>query len=180
MLLALTEVKEKVNTKTKFLTIMLVSVAACMMIYLPFTMALQPDCELGDENVFAKMAEDGSCECGDILKLRLLWWFLNHSEPVEVEGTVVMLIDNKLVLSSGEEQIGVHLPEEWIVNGEVVTPQELFLSGYPSEGENVTVKALGADIIDKNGVRIYLLIGYEIINQSGVHATANLPVNIET
>ncbi|MGD9131697.1 MAG: hypothetical protein PVH73_09025 [Candidatus Bathyarchaeota archaeon] len=168
------------NEKTKFLTILLVSVAACMLIYLPFTMALQPSSELGDEDVFAKMAEDGSCECGDILKLRLLWWFLNHSEPVEVEGTVVMLIDNKLVLSSGEEQIGVHLPEEWIVNGEVVTPQELFLSGYPSEGENVTVKALGADIIDKNGLRIYLLVGYEIINDAGVHAIANMPVNIET
>ena len=74
----------------------------------------------------------------------------------------------------------MHLPEEWIVDGEVVTPQGLFAGGYLSEGENVTVKALGADVIDKEGLRIYLLVGYEIIDQSGVHATANLAVNIET
>jgi len=48
-----------------------------------------------------------------------------------------------------------------------------------SEGENITVKALGADLIDKEGLRIYLLVGYEIINESGVHAYANLRVNIE-
>jgi hypothetical protein len=34
-------------------------------------------------------------------------------------------------------------------------------------------------VIDKEGLRIYLLIGYEIINESGAHAYANLHVNIE-
>ena len=168
------------NSKTKIFTIVLVSVAACMLIYVPLTMALQPSYELGDETAFAEMEQDKPCDCGGGIKLRFLWWFLNHSEPVEIEGTVVMLSNNKLVLSSGEEQIGVHLPEEWIVDGEVVTPQGLFAGGYLSEGENVTVKALGADVIDKEGLRIYLLVGYEIIDQSGVHATANLAVNIET
>ena len=45
---------------------------------------------------------------------------------------------------------------------------------YLSENENVTVKALGANLIYKEGLRIYLLVFYEIINESGVHAIANL------
>jgi len=49
-----------------------------------------------------------------------------------------------------------------------------------SGDENITVKALGADLIDKEGLRIYLLVGYEIINEAGVHAYANLHINIET
>ena len=167
------------NSKTKILTIVLVSVAACMLIYLPLTMALQPSYELGDEIAFAEMEQDSQCGCGVGIKLRLLWWFLNHSEPVEIEGTVVMLSDKKLILSSGEEQIGVHLPDEWIVDGKVITPEELFASGYLSEGENVTVKALRADLIDKEWLNIYLAVGYEIIDDAGDHAYANLDVNIE-
>lgn len=167
------------NSKTKIFTILLVSVAAFMLVYVPFTMALQPSYELGDEIPFAEMEQDNPNECGAGIKLRLLWWFLNHSEPVEIEGTIVMLSDKKLVLSSGEEQIGVHLPDEWIVEGEVVTPQGLFTSGYLSEGENVTVKALRADLIDKEWLSIYLTIGYEIIDDAGDHAYANLDVNIE-
>ena len=167
------------NSKTKILTIVLVSVAACMLIYLPLTMALQPSYELGDESVFAEMEQDKPCDCGVGIKLRLLWWFLNHSEPVEIEGTVVMLSDKKLVLSSGEDQIRVHLPDEWIVDGKVITPAELFANGYLSEGENVTVKALRADLIDKEWLNIYLTVGYEIIDDAGDHAYANLDVNIE-
>ncbi|MCK4885635.1 hypothetical protein KAS24_06135 [Candidatus Bathyarchaeota archaeon] len=49
-----------------------------------------------------------------------------------------------------------------------------------SRNENITVKALGADLIGKEGFCIYLLVGYEIINESGVHAIANLHLNIET
>jgi len=62
----------------------------------------------------------------------------------------------------------------------VLMCEEIFASGYLSEGESITVKALGADLIDKEGLRIYLLVGYEIIDDAGVHATANLSVNIET
>ncbi len=56
----------------------------------------------------------------------------------------------------------------------------LFGSGYLSEGENITVKALSANLIDKEGLRIYLTVAYEIIDESGVYAYANLPFNIET
>ena len=113
------------------------------------------------------------------IKIKLAYWFLNHSEPVEIEGTAVNLTKNMLIVSTTEDQIRVHLPPEWTVGNELIQREELFASGYLSEGENITVKALEANLIDKEGLRIYLLVGYEIINESGVHAYANLPINIE-
>lgn len=58
--------------------------------------------------------------------------------------------------------------------------EELFESGYLSEGETITVKASRADVVDKQGLCVYLLLGYEIINESTVHTYAVLPFNIET
>ena len=167
------------NTKTKAFTIILASVVVCMLIYSPLTQATQPTVSLGDELTVAEIEE---CKPAGFLigaRVRFAWWFLKHSEPTEVDGPVVTLSEKKLILSTDEDQIRVHLPAEWTVDNAVLTREELFACGYLSEGESVTVKALGADLIDKEGLRIYLLVGYEIINESGVHATANLRVNIE-
>jgi hypothetical protein len=174
------EVKRTVNSKTKAFTIMLASVVACMLIILPLTQAVQPSVGLGDELAFAEIEECKPAGFRVCLKVRFVWWFLNHSEPVEIDGTVVTLTENMLILSTGEDQTRVHLPAEWTVDSEVLTREELFASGYLSEGESITVKALGADVIDKEGLRIYLLVGYEIIDDADVHAIANLHVNIET
>jgi hypothetical protein len=168
------------NSKTKIFTVMLASIAASILIALPLTNAIQPSVGLGDELAFAEFEECRPAGFRAGLKVRFVWWFLNHSEPVEVDGTVVTLTEKMLILSTGKDQTRVHLPAEWTVDGEVLTLEELFASGYLSEGESITVKALGADLIDKMGLRIYLLVGYEIIDDTGVHATANLPVNIET
>ena len=168
------------NSKTKAFTIMLASIVACMLIVLPLTNAVQPSASLGDELAFAEIEELKPAAFRVGLKVRFVWWFLNHSEPVEIDGTVVTLTENMLILGTGEDQIRMHLPAEWTVDNEVLTREELFASGYLSEGENITVKALGADLINKEGLRIYLLVGYEIIDNAGVHAIANLPVNIET
>ena len=175
----LAEVKEHMNSKTKILTIITLSVVACMLVCLPITMAVQSSVDLGDETMLAEMEQNGnSCE-HPLIKARLIWWFLNHSEPVEVEGTVVMLSDTKLVLSSGKDQIRVQLPEEWIVDGEEVTVEELFTTGYLTEGENITVKTLRANLIEKGWLNIYVSIGYEIVDDAGTYAYANLDVNIE-
>jgi len=168
------------NSKTKIFTVMLASIAASILIVLPLTNAIQPSASLGDELTAAEIEEFKFPRLRAALKVRFAFWFLNHSEPVEVDGTVVALTEKKLILNTDENQIRVHLPDEWTVDNEVLTREELFASGYLSECENITVKALGADLIDKEGLRIYLLVGYEIIDQSGVHATANLHVNIET
>jgi hypothetical protein len=168
------------NSKTKIFTVMLASIAASILIALPLTNAIQPSVSLGDEMTVAEIEELKPLRFRAALKVRFALWFLNHSEPVEVDGTAVALTEKKLILNTDEEQIRVNLPAEWTVDGEVLTREELFASGYLSEGESITVKALGADLVDKTGLRIYLLVGYEIINQSGIHATANLNVNIET
>jgi hypothetical protein len=168
------------NSKTKILTVMLVSIAASILVALPLTNAIQPSAGLGDELAAAEVGESRFPRLRAALGVRFVWWFLNHSEPVEVDGTVVALTEKKLILDTGEGQVRVNLPAEWIVEGEALSLDELFTSGYLSEGESITVKALGADVINKEVLRIYLLVGYEIIDDAGVHATANLPVNIET
>jgi len=168
------------NSKTKILTVMLASIAASILIVLPLTNAIQPSVSLGDELTAAEIEELKLPRFRAALKVRFALWFLKHSEPTEVDGTVVALTEKKLIVNTDEGQIRVNLPAEWTVDGEVLTLEELFARGYLSEGESITVKALEADMIDKEGLRIYLLIGYEIIDDAGVHATANLPVNIET
>lgn len=167
------------NTKTKALTVMVASVVVCMLIYSPLTHAAQPSVSLGDELTVAEIEEHKLAGFRVGARVRFAVWFLKHAEPTEVDGTIVALAEKKLILDTSEDQIRVNLPAEWTVDNEVLTREELFASGYLSEGESVTVKALGADLIDKEGLRIYLLVGYEIINESGVHATANLRVNIE-
>jgi len=169
------EVKKGLNSKTKTLTIILASIVACMVIVFPLTHAVTSNAKLGDETALTEL-DDCSPEA---LQLGIALWFLNHSEPVEVEGTVVTHKESMLILATGTEQTRVHLPEEWTIDSEIVTREELYTSGYLTEGETVTMKALGADLIDKLILRIYLLVGYEIIDDAGVHAYANLPVNIE-
>ena len=169
----------KRNTKTKALTVMVASVVVCMLIYSPLTQAAQPSISLGDELTVQEIEELKPATVIVGARVRFAVWFLNHAEPTEVDGTVVALSDKKLILDTAVDQIRVILPAEWTVNGEVLTREELFSSGYLNEGEMVSVKALGADMVDKEGLRIYLLVGYELVNQSGVQATANLRVNIE-
>jgi hypothetical protein len=168
------------NSKTKIFTVMLASIVASILIVLPLTNAIQPSVSLGDELTTAEIKEFKFPRLRAALKVRFALWFLNHSEPTEVDGTVVALTEKKLILNTDEDQIRVNLPAEWTVDGEALTQEELFASGYLSEGESITVKALGAELVDKEGLCIYLLVGYEIIDQSGVHAIANMPVNIET
>jgi hypothetical protein len=170
------------KTKIKILAITLVIVAvASVFLYAPLTNALQPN---GDQEsnveILNDMNFDAHCRCKPRLKARLVWWFLNHSEPTEVNGTAVALFKNMLIADTSEGQIRIHLPQAWTVNGEIIMREELFESGYLSEGENITVKALRADVIDKEGLCVYLLLGYEIIDESGANACAVLPFNIET
>jgi hypothetical protein len=164
--------------KTKVLTIILLSAVAGALLYLPLTQALESKEEMGNEVTLVEFQEGRPWRCAAV-KIKLAWWFLNHSEPVEVEGTAVTLTNNMLLVNTSEDQIRVHLPAEWTIVDEVIPGEELFASGYLSEGENTTVKALEANLINKEGHRIYLLVGCEIINDSGIHAYANLRVNIE-
>jgi len=167
--------------KIKILAITLVIVAvASVFLYAPLTNALQPSEDpQSDVEILNDMNFEARCKCRPRVKARRAWWFLNHSEPMEVNGAAVALFKNMLIVDTDKGQIRIHLPQVWTVNGEVTMREELFESGYLSEGETITVKALRANVIDKEGLCVYLLLGYEIINESTVYAYAVLPSNIE-
>lgn len=164
--------------KSKLFLVMLLSLVASMLIYFPLTQALESNKESVSEETIAEIQRDRPWR-RVASKVRLIWWFLNHSEPVEIEGAAVNLSKNMLIVVTAEDQIRVHLPAEWTIGNEMFMREELFESSYFSEGKGLTVKALEVNLIDKEGFRIYLLVGYEIINESDVHAYANLQVNIE-
>ncbi|MFQ5758780.1 MAG: hypothetical protein ACE5IF_03810, partial [Candidatus Bathyarchaeia archaeon] len=147
------------KSKLKVVTIALVMIAvAGAVLYMPLTGALQPGEEDGPDARFAVRNQHRPR-----LKARLAWRFLNRSEPVEVEGAVVALFKDMLIVETTDGRIRIHLPPEWNVGEEVMPREELFES-YLSVGEDVTVKALRANVIDKEGLCIYLLLGYEIVD----------------
>jgi hypothetical protein len=172
-------VKKHLNTITKLLTITVASLIVCMLVYSPLTQATQSNISLGDEMTVAEIEELKPERVRLGPRARFVIWFLRNSEPTQVDGTIVALSEKKLILDTADDQIRVNLPAEWTVNNEVLTREELLSSGYINESEMIVVKALGADLVDKEGLRIYLLVSYELINESGITATANLRVNIE-
>ena len=170
------------KSKIKILAITLVIIAvASVFLYAPLTNALQSNGDPeGDVEILNDMNFEACCRCKPRVKARRGWWFLNHSEPTELDGAAVALFKNMLIVDTDEGQIRIHLPRAWTVNGEVTMREELFESDYLSEGKTITVKTLRANVIDKGGLCVYLLLGYEIINGSTLHAHAILPFNIES
>ena len=165
------------NGWTKTFTVIVVAVVICMLIYSPLIQATQTNLDLGDETALAKIEEWKPDRFWVRPRVRFAVWFLKNAEPTEVEGTAVALAQKKLIVNVEEEQIRVNMPIQWTVNNEVLTLKELFENHL--EGEEVTIKALAADMIDEEGLRIYILVGYELSAGSGVQATACLKVNIE-
>lgn len=156
------------NPKSKFIIATLAIVVASALLYAPLTNALQShECE---------QASDANC----VDEKNWIWWFLNNSEPTSVDGTIVMLLRDMLIVDTEAGQIRIFLPEEWTIDTTVTTSEGLFTNNYFEAGENVTVSALRANIISKEGLRIYFLLGYEIADCSNNHAYAALPLNIET
>lgn len=161
------------TSKLKVAAVALVAIAvASALLYMPLTIALRS----GDEEEVPKGVPFRDRPG---LRARLAWRFLNRSEPVEVEGTVVALFKNLLIVDTSEKRIRIHMPPAWNVDEEVMTREEFF-EGYLSVGEGVTVEALRANVIDKEGLCIYVLLAYEITTEGGTHAYAVLPFNIET
>lgn len=170
------------KSKVKVLTVTLVMVAvAGVLLYAPLSNAFQSgEGQESDVEALNNVNFAARRRCRPWVKARLGWWFLNHSEPVELEGTAVALFKDMLIVNIAEGQIRIHLPQTWTVNGELTMREELFESGYLSVGESITVWALRADVIDREGLCVYLLLGYEIIDESGASAYAVLPFNIDT
>jgi hypothetical protein len=158
------------NSKMKVFTVVLATlVVAATLLYMPLTSAAI--------QAFDGEASDSECPNDG---LKLIWWLLNNSEPQEVEGNAITFFKDFLIVDTADGQVRIALPEEWTVGTNIVSREMLFGSGYLSVDENVTVKTLRTDIIEKQSFNIYLSIGYEIVDSEDVHAYAALPVNIET
>lgn len=165
------------NSKAKVATASLVLVAiASVLLYIPLTNAIRfNSAEISEVEIL-------DCENFDVcqirkrwLNTRRLWWFLNHSEIVEIDGTVVALFRNMLVVDTADGQTRILLPRMWTVNDKLMGVEEFFESHLNNTG--ITIKTLKAEVIDKEGLKIYILLGYEVVEP--VDAYAVLPFNIE-
>lgn len=163
------------KSKLKFLIIALAIIAVTgTLLYTPLMgLAQSNEEEIQDVEFVAP------CYKYRLHKPHWLWWLLHNSNPVEIEGTAVGLWKGMLVVNTNEGHMRVHLPKIWTIGEEFVNRGELF-EEYLSVGEEITVKALRANVTDKEGFSIYVLLGYEIIDEYGVGACAVLPFNVET
>ncbi len=84
------------KSKIKILAMTLVIVAvASVFLYAPLTNALQPNGDPeSDLEILNDMNFEARCRCKPRVKARRGWWFLNHSEPTEVDGAAVVLFKN--------------------------------------------------------------------------------------
>jgi len=112
-------------------------------------------------------------------ELELFKRLIVNATPIEINGTVVALVNDMLVLNTDDGHVRIHLPSVWTLNYEVMRREELFNDTFSSIGQNVTVKALKAVLLEGDGFSINVMMGYEIINADSVHAYAVLPFNIE-
>lgn len=165
------------NGKTKAFTVIVAAVAICMLLYSPLTQATQTQVSLGEGLAMAESEQYKPGNHSIRPRERFLVWFMNNAEPTEIEGKVIVLSEKKLILNTDEEQIRVNMPNKWTIDEQVLTLEELYenhLVGY-----SVTINVLEADMINKEGLRIYILVGYELITDSGSQAKACLKINIE-
>ncbi|MEJ2270928.1 MAG: hypothetical protein P8X91_00255 [Candidatus Bathyarchaeota archaeon] len=165
------------NGKTKTFTVILAAIAICMLLYSPLTQATENKVSFGDD---LTMAEIEQIKLDNFLirpRARFVLWFLKNAEPVEVEGKVVVLSERKLVLNIEENQIRVNMPNQWTVNNQVISLNELY-ENYLID-QSVTIKVLEAEMVNKEGLRIYIHLGYKLTTESGIQANACLKINVD-
>ena len=88
------------------------------------------------------------------------------------------MLQKKLVLNVEEKQIRVNMPRQWTTESESLTLNALYEKHL--SGQKVVIKVLEAELVDKEGLLINILVGYELLTETGIKATACLKVNIET
>jgi hypothetical protein len=166
------------NEKTKAIAIIVAAIAICMLVYSPLTLATQTELNFEDEVATTEIEEYNPKSFKVRPRARFATWFLKNAQPNEVEGTVVALLQKKLVINVEERQIRINMPRQWTTESESLTLNELYEKHL--DGQEVVIKVLEADLIDREGLLINILVGYEISTDSGIKATACLKVNIET
>lgn len=165
------------NGKTKTFTVIVAAIAICMLLYSPLTQATQNEVSLGDDLTMAQIEQIKPENFPIRPRVRFVLWFLKNAEPIEVEGKVVALSERKLVLNIEENQIRVNMPNQWTVNDQIISLNELYENHL--KDQSVTIKVLEADMVNNEGLRIYIQVGYKLTTESGIQANACLKINIE-
>jgi hypothetical protein len=173
------------TSRTKILGIVLVIVAVtALLIYVPLTLAGSRNNRRNEEinPIVPMIMNNETLYLQSFGKFRheLLRRFIANSTPAEIHGTVVALVRRMLVLNTAEGQVRILLPPKWIVGEKVLETEDLFETGYLAVGQSITVETLKGTLVTKEAYSIYVLFGYEIINESSVHAYVVLPFNIKT
>jgi hypothetical protein len=96
-----------------------------------------------------------------------------------VEGSVVSVLRGMLILDTGSGQVRVMVPKAWTVGDDVVNRADLFNGTFVSSSQTLTVKVLKADVFSNASFSVNVMLGYEAVNGTGMHAYAVLPFNIE-
>ena len=109
-----------------------------------------------------------------INRLRLLLYILRNGEPATLTGDTVALEGHILVMSVAGDLENVILPGKWVLDGQIITLQELY-DEYMAGGE-ITVHTLKLELAQESKT-ITVYFGYEI-EAGGAVAKAVLPFNI--
>jgi hypothetical protein len=104
-----------------------------------------------------------------VFSLDQLKFFLNHATAVQINGSIVALVKDMLVVNTTEDHITVLHPENWTVDNMVVSRETLFNGTSSEVGQNVTVKALKSIVFEHDNFSINIIVSYEVINAKGIH-----------
>jgi len=108
-------------------------------------------------------------------RLRILVYILRNGEPATVTGDTVALEGHILVMSVAGDLENVILPGKWVLDGQIITLQELY-EEYMAGGE-ITVHTLKLEI-EQESKTVTVYFGYKI-EARGAVSEAVLPFNIQ-
>jgi hypothetical protein len=111
-------------------------------------------------------------------RLQLGQNFFENATLNTVQGTVVSQLRGVLILDTGSGQVRVLVPKAWTLSNEVVSRATLFNGTFVSAGQSITIKVLESNMFSNTSFSINVMLGYEAINSTNVHAYAVLPFNI--
>jgi hypothetical protein len=127
---------------------------------------------------FKELLEQGHTE--NLPRFEILKTLLANATTVEINGSIVALVKNELVLNTTTGHETIILPRAWTVDTQVMKRTQLLNSNFSAVGEEVKVMALKLTLFENQNIIINVLYGFEITNAESVTAFALLPFNIET
>ena len=116
----------------------------------------------------------------NLTRLDILKKLLANATTTEINGTVVSLVKNMLVLNITTDHETIILPRLWTVDTKIMTRTQLFNGTFTATGQEIKVTALKLTLFENQNININILFGFKITNADSMTAFALLPFNIET